>query len=92
MNKTPAQTVEFVTALRAIEPDLRHADAVICPPFTALAAAQSALRDSPIGLGAQNMHWANSGAYTGEVSPPHAGGLRRPLGHSRSLRAALIFR
>ncbi len=69
MNKTPAQAADFVRALRALEPDLQHADAVICPAFIALAAAHDALGDSRIGLGAQNMHWADSGAYTGEISP-----------------------
>jgi len=41
---------------------------VVCPPFTSLGAVRAALADSAIGLGAQNMHWEASGAYTGEVS------------------------
>lgn len=43
---------------------------VVCPPFTALAALGSALRGSPVALGAQNMHWESSGAYTGEIAAP----------------------
>jgi triosephosphate isomerase len=43
---------------------------VICPPFTALKTAADLLKNIEIGLGAQNMHWENAGAFTGEVSPP----------------------
>ncbi|GAC1544272.1 MAG: triose-phosphate isomerase [Candidatus Velthaea sp.] len=68
MHKTAAEAVAFVRAL----PDLRdtgaYADAVICPAFTALAAVHAALGALPIGLGAQTMHWAENGAYTGEIS------------------------
>jgi triosephosphate isomerase len=42
---------------------------VLCPPFTALLAVRALLEGTDIGLGAQNMHWEDSGAYTGEVSP-----------------------
>ena len=41
---------------------------VVCPPATALALAAETLRGSAIALGAQNCHFASSGAYTGEVS------------------------
>lgn len=44
-------------------------DKVICPPFTALLAVASLLEGSDIHLGAQNMYWEVTGAYTGEVSP-----------------------
>ena len=68
MHKTIAQTKAFVAALRERSlPD--GVDAVICPPFTALCAARDALAGSAIGLGAQNMNWADDGAYTGEISP-----------------------
>jgi triosephosphate isomerase len=42
---------------------------VVCPPFTALQAVGEALKGSRVALGAQNMHWENEGAFTGEVSP-----------------------
>src|SRR6185369_12998450 len=42
---------------------------VICPPFTALQSVSEILQDSPVGLGAQNMHPETEGAYTGEISP-----------------------
>ena len=43
-------------------------DVIVCPPFTALAAVRDVLKDSKVGLGAQNLHWEEKGAYTGEVS------------------------
>jgi len=58
-----------VHALRALKPDLSGADAVVCPPFTALAAVHGALAGSAIGLGAQTMWYADSGPFTGEISP-----------------------
>ncbi len=44
-------------------------DVAYCPPFTLLPEAAAALGDSVIGLGAQNMHWEASGAFTGEIAP-----------------------
>lgn len=43
-------------------------DIFVLPPFTALHAAAAAFADSPVAIGAQNMHWAESGAWTGEIS------------------------
>lgn len=69
MHKTIAETRAFIAAVRALPLPLDGVDAVVCPPFTALAAASDGLRGSRIGLGAQNMNWAESGPYTGEISP-----------------------
>src|SRR5207248_984169 len=44
------------------------ADAVVCPPFTALAAVAEALQGSTVGLGGQNMYFEEKGAFTGEIS------------------------
>jgi triosephosphate isomerase len=55
------------------------------PPFTALPAVAEALKGSPIGVGAQNMHWEREGAFTGEISPlmlRDAGCTYVILGHS----------
>jgi triosephosphate isomerase len=68
MHKTIAETKAFVIDLCARDLPA-GVDAVICPPFTALSAAREALASSPIGLGAQNMNWAESGPFTGEISP-----------------------
>jgi triosephosphate isomerase len=69
MHKTIAETRAFAVAVRALPLPLEQVDAVVCPPFTALAAARDALAGTRIGLGAQNMNWAEQGAYTGEISP-----------------------
>jgi triosephosphate isomerase len=69
MNKTIAQTRAFAEDLRARGLPFAAVDAVICPPFTALCEARDVLADLPVALGAQNMSWADSGPYTGEISP-----------------------
>jgi triosephosphate isomerase len=61
----------------------------VLPPFTSLHAAREALLSSPVGIGAQNMHWENSGAWTGEVSAPmlaEAGCRYVELAHSERLQ------
>jgi triosephosphate isomerase len=70
MHKTVAQTRAFIADLRARALPLDEVDAVICPPFTALAAAHEELAGTNIGLGAQNVNWAPEGAFTGEISAP----------------------
>jgi len=49
--------------------DVEEVEVVVCPPFVGLGVAKRELDGSTIKLGAQNMHWANSGAFTGEISP-----------------------
>jgi triosephosphate isomerase len=91
MHKTVAAATAFCDALLALPPDLRVADAVVCPPFTALAAVAHALRGSAIGVGAQTMHWADAGAYTGEIAAPmlvELGVRWVILGHSERREAA----
>ena len=69
MNKTIAETRAFIVDLKTRPLPLAGVDGVICPPFTALCAAHDALGDCGIGLGAQNVGWATSGAFTGEIAP-----------------------
>ena len=59
-------------------------DRVICPPFTVLLAVAELLRPLNIELGAQNMHWNEQGAHTGEISPTMLDGICQYviLGHS----------
>ena len=67
MNKTAEGTAEFCHALKARAlPD--EVDVAIFPAFTSLAAAVQALADTEIAVGAQNVHWEEAGAFTGEVS------------------------
>lgn len=68
MYKTPAETAAFFEQFRPLVKDSTHAEIVICPPFVDLSAAAAAVAGTRIGIGAQNMHWAAEGAYTGEVS------------------------
>lgn len=69
MNKSPAEAVELAQALLPGLLECSGVDRVLCPPFVALPAVAEVLKGTPIGLGAQNMHWKDAGAFTGEVSP-----------------------
>jgi len=71
MHKTVAEARALARALLA-DPSWQHpeVDVVVAPPFTALPAISEELRGNPkLAFGAQTMHWADSGAYTGEISP-----------------------
>ncbi|AEF93031.1 triosephosphate isomerase [Desulfotomaculum nigrificans CO-1-SRB] len=68
MHKNIHEAMEFLQELRG-KLGSTPVEAVVCPPFTALAPVAEALKGSNIALGAQNMHWEKQGAYTGEVSP-----------------------
>jgi triosephosphate isomerase len=68
MFKTNAEAVAMVTELRALLASMPEVEVVVCPPFTALGAVSQALEGSRIAVGAQNLHWENQGAFTGEVS------------------------
>jgi triosephosphate isomerase len=69
MNKTLEQARLLVTEMVPELQAVVGVDKVLCPPFTSLMAVSAMLVGTDIGLGAQNMHWEASGAYTGEVSP-----------------------
>jgi triosephosphate isomerase len=69
MNKTASEGVDLVKEINLAVGQQTDSRGLVCPPFTALEAAPSALEDSNIQLGAQNMHPKLEGAYTGEVSP-----------------------
>jgi triosephosphate isomerase len=69
MFKTVAEARHLVSELVPGLQAISGVDKVLCPPFTALMAVKALLEGTDIGLGAQNMHWENSGAYTGEVAP-----------------------
>ena len=75
MYKTVPQAVSFVEHLQGLAPDLSKVDTVICAPFTSLAALKEQLSGTPIKIGAQNVHQAEEGAYTGEVSAQMLKGL-----------------
>jgi triosephosphate isomerase len=70
MHGGPRQARELAQSLRDGLKRPRGVEVVVCPPFTALPVVGETLAGSAIGLGAQNCHWEDSGAFTGEVSPP----------------------
>ena len=67
MNNTPDEAVALVKALIPLVANA-EAEVVVCPPFVDLLAVSKAIAGTNIQLGAQNVHWAANGAYTGEVS------------------------
>jgi triosephosphate isomerase len=66
MYKGPAETAEFCLGLR--EAELDQVDVVVCPPFVSLAVAVQLLAGTEVAVAAQNVHWEEEGAYTGEIS------------------------
>jgi triosephosphate isomerase len=70
MNKTLAEGLEFAKALAAFLPGLdARIQPFVIPPFTSVREVKRALAPTQALVGAQNMHWADAGAWTGEVSP-----------------------
>jgi triosephosphate isomerase len=70
MYKTVEQAEEFIQALLPRVSSVQRAEVAICPPFTALQAMVDSARGSRVAVYAQNMHQADEGAFTGEVSGP----------------------
>ena len=69
MHKTQAESLEFLTALLPkIADDHEEREVVLCTPFTDLGVMSKSLHGTRIRLGAQNIHWADEGAFTGEIS------------------------
>ncbi len=84
MNKTPAETVELINQLKPQVADAKNG-VIVCVPFTSIAVAAEACKGSNIKVGAQNMYFEESGAYTGEISPSmltEAGAEYVVIGHS----------
>ncbi len=69
MNKGLYETRDLIRELYPVLHDVKNVEVVICPPFVGLGVARREVDESTIKLGAQNMHWADSGAFTGEISP-----------------------
>lgn len=68
MYKTIGEAIELTNGLKRELVDLNGVDIVVCPPFTALTETSEVLAESNIGIGAQNCHFEEEGAFTGEVS------------------------
>jgi len=83
MFKGPHEAGAFCRALR--DTNLGEVEVAVCPPYASLATAVQALAGTEIGVFAQNCHWADEGAFTGEISPPmlrELGVYGAVIGHS----------
>jgi len=69
MNKTISEAIELVNSLKRELSKIENIDIVIIPPYTALSEISDMLINSNIELGAQDVHWEEKGAFTGEISP-----------------------
>jgi triosephosphate isomerase (TIM) len=69
MHKNQAESLAFVQGVKSEVEDIKdNQEVVLCAPFTSLTALSKHLHGSRIMLGAQNIHWSDEGAYTGEIS------------------------
>ncbi|MBE6908027.1 MAG: triose-phosphate isomerase [Ruminococcaceae bacterium] len=68
MNKTPSETKAFAEEFKALLPKTKWCDVVLCVPFVDVPAAVRAFKDSRVAVGAENLYFEKSGAFTGEVS------------------------
>jgi triosephosphate isomerase len=69
MNKGLYETRDLIREMYPVLRAVENVEIVVCPPFVGLGVARREVDESTIKLGAQNMHWADSGAFTGETSP-----------------------
>jgi triosephosphate isomerase len=89
MHKTHLEAIRDVQRLSYLldRQDTERVEVVICPPFTALRSVQTLIDSDRLAfkLGAQNVHWEEKGAFTGEISPPMLSALKVDyviVGHS----------
>ena len=68
MHKTQKESLEFVQSFKSEIGNVDNQEVVLCIPFTSLTAMSKNLHGSRVKLGAQNIHWEDKGAYTGEIS------------------------
>jgi len=68
MNFTPAEATAFINEVKPLVAGKDNCDVIFCAPYVTIAAAQAAAAGSNIKIGAENVHFAEKGAYTGEVS------------------------
>ena len=90
MNIGAAEATRYALELapRLAQIDVSAVDIFVLPPFTSLHAAAAGLAGTPVAIGGQNMHWEDSGAWTGEISAPmlvEAGCRYVELAHSERL-------
>ncbi len=83
MHTTPQSAVELARAIIRAEPPA-GVELVLCPPAIAVTDVARAVAGTPVRVGAQNMHWVDAGAFTGEISAPMLAGVAEVVivGHS----------
>ena len=89
MFKTVQEAVVFAKELRSLVKDASGVEIVVAPPFTAIHAVADALRNTNVGVSAQDLYWEREGAFTGEVSAgmiKEAGAEYVIIGHSERRR------
>lgn len=84
MNKAPSEAADLARTLTVSVGGVPGVEVVLCPPFVSLPAVHEVVKGTRVGLGAQNIHWQKSGAFTGEVSAPMIAGwcTHVIIGHS----------
>ena len=84
MNTGLAEAAQLAARVREGAGVLSGVEIILCPPFVSLAAVRDAVQGSSLKVGAQNMHFEDSGAFTGEIAPPMLQGMCEYviLGHS----------
>lgn len=70
LHKTTGEAIRLLNAIKVKTVNIRKTEIVVCPTYLSLAAAKECLKETNIDLGAQNLFWESSGAFTGEVSAP----------------------
>ena len=89
MNKTLAEAIIWSAGIKDfLSVNKLSVQPFVVPPFTVLRKVAQQFIDSPMLIGAQNMHWKDSGPWTGEISAPTASWLRHRLHRASSRRAA----
>ncbi len=85
MHTTGGEAVSTARQIKMKAAALQHTEVLLCPPFTALASVAEVIDGGSVQLGAQNMHWEEQGAFTGEIAPgmlTAAGAAWVLIGHS----------
>lgn len=85
MNNTKAEAETLLSELKPLIKDVKGVDVVVCVPFTDIERVKKLVKGSKIRVGAQNVSWADKGAFTGEISAAmllEAGAEYVVIGHS----------
>ena len=84
MNKTPAEAKALIEEMKPLLSKTKWCEMVLCVPFTDIQAAVKAAKGSKIAIGAENMHFEKSGAFTGEISADMLAEMGVAAGHDRA--------